>query len=117
MVVGFAHEQANILVWLVIALYIALVHLLPLADILNVVDGRRPPARVRQGPQVGHLGGHGIEAIDRNPAPWQRNVAAVRIVDRAETLARREDSLPHVDRKSTRLNSSHANISYAVFCL
>src|SRR3712207_8020455 len=25
--------------------------------------------------------------------------------------------LPHRDRKSTRLNSSHANISYAVFCL
>src|SRR3712207_7352781 len=24
---------------------------------------------------------------------------------------------PPVDRKSTRLNSSHANISYAVFCL
>src|SRR3712207_7806173 len=24
---------------------------------------------------------------------------------------------PAVDRKSTRLNSSHANISYAVFCL
>src|SRR3712207_8558268 len=23
----------------------------------------------------------------------------------------------HADRKSTRLNSSHANISYAVFCL
>src|SRR3712207_1407015 len=29
--------------------------------------------------------------------------------------ARREDRLG--DRKSTRLNSSHANISYAVFCL
>src|SRR3712207_6990148 len=30
-----------------------------------------------------------------------------------------EDVLPHrrADRKSTRLNSSHANISYAVFCL
>src|SRR5947209_14908548 len=26
-------------------------------------------------------------------------------------------SAPEVDRKSTRLNSSHANISYAVFCL
>src|SRR3712207_7225563 len=26
-------------------------------------------------------------------------------------------SLDHEDRKSTRLNSSHANISYAVFCL
>src|SRR3712207_7928279 len=24
---------------------------------------------------------------------------------------------PKIDRKSTRLNSSHANISYAVFCL
>src|SRR3712207_7971117 len=27
------------------------------------------------------------------------------------------DLYPRVDRKSTRLNSSHANISYAVFCL
>src|SRR3712207_8908264 len=27
------------------------------------------------------------------------------------------DSVLSVDRKSTRLNSSHANISYAVFCL
>src|SRR3712207_8393471 len=26
-------------------------------------------------------------------------------------------STPEEDRKSTRLNSSHANISYAVFCL
>src|SRR5258707_6465738 len=26
-------------------------------------------------------------------------------------------SAPFLDRKSTRLNSSHANISYAVFCL
>src|SRR3712207_2956586 len=33
-------------------------------------------------------------------------------------LARRQiDRLIIVDRKSTRLNSSHANISYAVFCL
>src|SRR3712207_8693812 len=28
-----------------------------------------------------------------------------------------EMAAPGVDRKSTRLNSSHANISYAVFCL
>src|SRR3712207_7443322 len=27
------------------------------------------------------------------------------------------DGVGRVDRKSTRLNSSHANISYAVFCL
>src|SRR3712207_9529020 len=30
---------------------------------------------------------------------------------------RRLDHAEGVDRKSTRLNSSHANISYAVFCL
>src|SRR3712207_7427617 len=29
----------------------------------------------------------------------------------------RHGALPHPDRKSTRLNSSHANISYAAFCL
>src|SRR3712207_6973141 len=31
--------------------------------------------------------------------------------------ARVTDLIPSQDRKSTRLNSSHANISYAVFCL
>src|SRR3712207_7316079 len=31
--------------------------------------------------------------------------------------ARAPARAPHQDRKSTRLNSSHANISYAVFCL
>src|SRR3712207_8264429 len=30
---------------------------------------------------------------------------------------RADAGVPAVDRKSTRLNSSHANISYAVFCL
>src|SRR2546422_3801280 len=29
----------------------------------------------------------------------------------------REARVPHADRKSTRLNSSHGYISYAVFCL
>src|SRR3712207_8052141 len=36
------------------------------------------------------------------------------LVERAVDLAR---MLRTLDRKSTRLNSSHANISYAVFCL
>src|SRR2546427_7949003 len=31
--------------------------------------------------------------------------------------ARRRGDLPGPDRKSTRLNSSHSQISYAVFCL
>src|SRR3712207_6874280 len=34
-----------------------------------------------------------------------------------ERLTRRVRSVSQRDRKSTRLNSSHANISYAVFCL
>src|SRR5256886_16935176 len=32
-------------------------------------------------------------------------------------LAQWQDGLPQRDRKSTRLNSSHSQISYAVFCL
>src|SRR3712207_6893213 len=35
----------------------------------------------------------------------------------AVTSAQETILAPPVDRKSTRLNSSHANISYAVFCL
>src|SRR3712207_7208377 len=38
--------------------------------------------------------------------------------ERGESLRRRVlDVVTGTDRKSTRLNSSHANISYAVFCL
>src|SRR3712207_7120063 len=35
----------------------------------------------------------------------------------AAYAVRAADESPELDRKSTRLNSSHANISYAVFCL
>src|SRR3712207_8790618 len=47
-------------------------------------------------------------------------VSAPADVQRARVLARpgmTDDKLERIDRKSTRLNSSHANISYAVFCL
>src|SRR3712207_8010309 len=39
--------------------------------------------------------------------------------DRRRRVGRRPRAAhrDHADRKSTRLNSSHANISYAVFCL
>src|SRR3712207_9436209 len=43
------------------------------------------------------------------PIDW----ASRRFGDQASTKAR----MTNRDRKSTRLNSSHANISYAVFCL
>src|SRR3712207_7460949 len=35
----------------------------------------------------------------------------------AHTVSALGETLGSADRKSTRLNSSHANISYAVFCL
>src|SRR3712207_6890613 len=35
----------------------------------------------------------------------------------AEEIKKIEEKMNGRDRKSTRLNSSHANISYAVFCL
>src|SRR3712207_6995194 len=37
--------------------------------------------------------------------------------EQAAALPRRAEHVQVLDRKSTRLNSSHANISYAVFCL
>src|SRR5438445_1821711 len=42
-------------------------------------------------------------------APWELHAFLQHEVPTAQAEAR--------DRKSTRLNSSHANISYAVFCL
>src|SRR3712207_7734320 len=58
---------------------------------------------------------------------WRR-LRRRRAVERGAGLARSplrahrgshlvDDGLLELDRKSTRLNSSHANISYAVFCL
>src|SRR5436189_902386 len=43
---------------------------------------------------------------------------AVEMKQRQRRLGRHDASIgPHQDRKSTRLNSSHRCISYAVFCL
>src|SRR3712207_8733012 len=43
---------------------------------------------------------------------------SVRDAHARKPLQRRDEGLQStLDRKSTRLNSSHANISYAVFCL
>src|SRR3712207_7861908 len=49
---------------------------------------------------------------DRDRVPARQPVAAV-----GEEVGGQPHGRPRRDRKSTRLNSSHANISYAVFCL
>src|SRR5947209_5677920 len=61
-------------------------------------DCERLLANIREliaGPPMGSLGDNDEEDADKQNAARE----------------------PKIDRKSTRLNSSHANISYAVFCL
>src|SRR3712207_7833982 len=66
------------------------IYTLSLHDALPICRGRRAPGATRD-----HHRGHRRRAQD----------------------LRRRRADEHQDRKSTRLNSSHANISYAVFCL
>src|SRR3712207_8649863 len=65
------------------------------------LEARRPHLVAQGGGQAGH--GRPVQDGDRDAAGLDRAALALLSVS--------------VDRKSTRLNSSHANISYAVFCL
>src|SRR3712207_9006438 len=53
----------------------------------------------------------GVTVLQATPATWRL------LIDAGWTGRRDLKALCGGDRKSTRLNSSHANISYAVFCL
>src|SRR3712207_8892938 len=62
--------------------------------------------------------GEGVEAAFGEPVSLLRPEA--RALGRGARFGRElrvADNVSHLDRKSTRLNSSHANISYAVLCL
>src|SRR3712207_7909509 len=60
-----------------------------------------------------HAGAHRLVGGHRaGRAAGVRHVRGDLLLDAAALLG-----AGHPDRKSTRLNSSHANISYAVFCL
>src|SRR3989449_11133719 len=66
---------------------------------------------------------HHVARIDRHAAAADRHLAVDRVVAhqverrRARAAVDPEGELLDGDRKSTRLNSSHGYISYAVFCL
>src|SRR3712207_7544874 len=91
---------------------------------------RRPPRSTlfpyttlfRSGLQVAHLLAAG-EGRVRLHERVLHDVLRARLADDLRGVAEegaavaRHDRLEGRDRKSTRLNSSHANISYAVFCL
>src|SRR3712207_7407756 len=57
--------------------------------------------------------GHGEDVLELAPVDVQGELRAGHVGHDEVEQARGEVQ----DRKSTRLNSSHANISYAVFCL
>src|SRR2546428_10651353 len=70
-----------------------------------------PPPEVMAAPEFQTNGQFDI-------SKWQRFLASSsdpRFLEQLE--ARYRDQIPQLDRKSTRLNSSHDQISYAVFCL
>src|SRR3712207_8667050 len=78
---------------------------------------RRPPrstlfpyTTLFRSEQVEEVLGVRVAVRPAHAGPQEARVAQHRAVV-AERVA------PEADRKSTRLNSSHANISYAVFCL
>src|SRR3712207_8429261 len=84
---------------------------------------RRPPRstlfpyttlfRSRAGrPELGKLPHGGLRRT-----PRRRNRQRPGALDRLRCLLGGRQKPRRRDRKSTRLNSSHANISYAVFCL
>src|SRR3712207_7313620 len=65
-----------------------------------------PPTRKRSCPASACVL---LPVTGASTSSWPREAAA--------PASSRTHSTVTVDRKSTRLNSSHANISYAVFCL
>src|SRR5690348_17692396 len=80
--------------------------LFPYTTLFRSVD-----SAARQVEQLGDLAGRVLEDVaeDDHCAVLRRQLSDPR--ERAVRLGRRRD------RKSTRLNSSHPSISYAVFCL
>src|ERR1035441_5958358 len=89
---------------------------LGLPDVIEVVVG--PDAKHFQ-PSVGIQGGGDLFDVTAQRAPSAPGTGVRdRLPDVVERIVRADaEDLKPADRKSTRLNSSHLGISYAVFCL
>src|SRR3712207_8927740 len=82
------------------------IYTLPLHDALPIY-ARRADVRERA-----------LQRVPRGRDPRAARTHPVSAAEGRRDLRRPSGRLaPTADRKSTRLNSSHANISYAVFCL
>src|SRR3712207_7783705 len=69
------------------------------------------------GQRLCHRGDPGDRVERHRRVGAEHPLAERALVERAVAVRDHRYHARHVDRKSTRLNSSHANISYAVFCL
>src|SRR3712207_7115829 len=58
-----------------------------------------------------------LEIVDSRIAGWDIRITDTVADNASSAMFVLGDTRVPLDRKSTRLNSSHANISYAVFCL
>src|SRR3712207_9215429 len=83
------------------------IYTLSLHDALPIFDAGQPVGRHDRS-----VADVGLEAVGDHGHPHDAEVE--RLVDGPHLGP---DLFADADRKSTRLNSSHANISYAVFCL
>src|SRR3712207_7368184 len=86
--------------------------LFPYTTLFRSVDGRAPAGDDAAPEQAGLVERHVVLDLDA-----ARLVHDGVVRERAEQAHEAEVLAASIDRKSTRLNSSHANISYAVFCL
>src|SRR5438105_3986115 len=66
---------------------------------------------------IARPGCRGIRILDKQAADWKRTQAADLMTNWLSAGLRPQAVRHEIDRKSTRLNSSHEWISYAVFCL
>src|SRR5947209_9236736 len=90
----------------------------------QATDGKNFPIRFKEGyypaPPVDSLQDFRNEAcrvlIDSFGMTLDAHHHEVATAGQCEIDMRYDELVPMADRKSTRLNSSHANISYAVFC-
>src|SRR3712207_8218900 len=85
--------------------------LFPYTTLFRSAPGHDLARRVRR---VGPAGG---DAVGGDAGDRQLVDVALGVGERRLEVGRAGERGDVADRKSTRLNSSHANISYAVFCL
>src|SRR3712207_8556040 len=87
--------------------------LFPYTTLFRSPRGRGMSESQPAGAQTGRL-----DELRASARGWHGvQLAVLGFIGLCGVLQEEQPSDPELDRKSTRLNSSHANISYAVFCL